>query len=82
METSRRFESNAFRESGKHYNRNTLSVSENPLFIDASGKDSVDEGKPVWQTRKLCLLHGEIFRWKSRCARCHYMIRFQTRSVC
>jgi hypothetical protein len=79
METSRKSESKAFKEIGKLRNRNTLCVSEHPLFIGAREKENETEKKTPWQTRTLCLRHGEKFHWKNRCARCHYLIRFQAR---
>jgi hypothetical protein len=79
METSRKSKNKAFLESEEPHNRNTVCVSIHPLFIGAREKESRIDGKMRWQTRTLCLHHGEKFQWKNRCARCHYLIRFQAR---
>lgn len=34
-----------------------------------------------WKTRSICLRHGESFHWKERCEICHYLIRFQERTL-
>jgi hypothetical protein len=79
MTTSRKTEKGAFHVTGRRKCRNSLSAFENPLFIDASRKDRIVEEEPVWHMRSLCLRHGEGYHWKSRCAHCRYLIRFQTR---
>jgi len=81
MENSRKAEKGPFRINGKQSVRNSSYVSENPLFIDAREVESEMDRKRPWHTRVLCLRHGERFRWKNRCARCHYLIRFHARRV-
>ena len=66
-------------QHGKQIKGSTLSVSRPPLFIDARGKENKIAENIKWKTRRLCLLHGERFRWKSRCGRCRHLIAFQVR---
>ena len=65
--------------NGEQTKGDTLSVPCPPLFIDAGGKENTIEKNIKWKTRRLCLLHGERFRWKNRCRRCRHLITFQVR---
>jgi len=60
-------------------NGSTRSVSRSSLSNDARGKEGKIEENTKWKTRRLCLLHGERFRWKNRCRRCRHLITFQVR---
>jgi hypothetical protein len=81
MKSIQKMENKAFHLDGEPLAGSTESVSYTPLFVDTRGKENRNEEKVTWKMHSLCLRHGERFHWKNRCARCHYLIRFQMRRV-
>lgn len=79
MENVNDTENKAFHLAGKPTTVSTLLASYPPLFIGARGKEDTVEENIKWKTRRVCLLHGEGFRWKNRCRRCRHLIAFQVR---
>lgn len=81
MKNMRKLENKAFYSEGKPLFGSTQRVSITPLFFGARGKENEIEEQAIWKTHRICLRHGEKFQWKNRCARCHYLIRFQAGRV-